>query len=120
VRQLTEHITFRVREFRKNPTSSEAILWEVLRNRKLNGKYFRRQHPIKVIDQGKIRYFIADFYCDEKKLVIELDGKIHESQKEYDEYRTSIINKLGIKVFRIKNEELQDITVVIAKIKALL
>jgi very-short-patch-repair endonuclease len=53
-------------------------------------------------------------------LVIELDGKIHEQQKEYDEYRTFIINQLGIKVFRIKNEELKDITAVTAKIKTFL
>ena len=65
-------------------------------------------------------FYIADFYCHEKKLVIELDGKIHDNQKEYDEYRTFLINQLGIRVHRIKNEELKDIQAVTAKIKALL
>jgi very-short-patch-repair endonuclease len=113
-------ITNRVREFRKNPTPSEIALWQILRNRKINGEKFRRQHPIKVIYEGRIRYFIADFYCDQKKLVIEVDGKIHENQREYDEYRTFLINQLGIRVIRITNEELNDITAVTAKIKSVL
>jgi very-short-patch-repair endonuclease len=67
-----------------------------------------------------VRYYIADFYCHEKKLVIEIDGKIHDHQKEYDNYRTFIINQLGMRVWRLKNEELDDITGVIAKIKRII
>ena len=100
--QLT---TQRVRDLRKNQTPSEKMLWQCLRNRKLAGYKFYRQHPIKVVHDGKTRYFIADFYCHEKNLVIEVDGKIHDNQKEYDEYRTFLINQLGIRVFRLKNEE---------------
>ena len=100
------------RELRQSSTEAEKLLWERLRNRKLNGLKFRRQHPI---DK-----YIVDFYCHEKQLVIELDGKIHENQKEYDEYRTYVINQLGIRGFRIKNEELVDISSVIAKLKAVL
>jgi very-short-patch-repair endonuclease len=117
---LSESIIDLVRNLRKYQTPSENILWQLLRNRKLDGKKFDRQYPIKFKYQERIRFFIADFYCDEEKLVIELDGKIHERQKEYDEYRTFIINQLGIKVFRIKNEELKDIPAVTAKIKAFL
>lgn len=118
--KMPQSITQRVRELRKNQTPGENMLWQCLRNHKLAGYKFRRQHPIKVVHDGEIRYFIADFYCHEKQLVIELDGKIHENQKEYDEYRTYVINQLGIRGFRIKNEELVDISSVIAKLKAVL
>mgnify|MGYP001303755511 CR=1 FL=1 len=117
---MSKLITQRVRDLRKNQTLSENMLWQCLRNRKLAGYKFNRQHPIKVVHDGKIRYFIADFHCHEKNLVIELDGKIHENQKEYDEYRTYVINQLGIRVFRIKNEELVNISTVIANLKAVL
>jgi very-short-patch-repair endonuclease len=83
--------TNRVRDFRKNQTPSENTLWQMLRNRKLDGYKFYRQHPIKVMLEDKVRYYIADFYCYEKKLVIEIDGKVHDHQKEYDDYRTFLI-----------------------------
>ncbi len=117
---MPELITQRVRDLRKNQTSSESILWQCLRNRKLSGYKFNRQHPIKVNHDGKIGYYIADFYCHEKSLVIEVDGKIHENQKEYDEYRTFVINQLGIRVLRIENAELNNISNAIDRIKAVL
>lgn len=117
---MSELITQRVRDLRKNQTPSENMLWQMLRNRKLEGFKFYRQHPIKVNRDGKIGYYIADFYCHEKSLVIEIDGRIHENQKEYDEYRTFVINQLGIRVFRLKNEELNNTSSAIAKIKAVL
>jgi very-short-patch-repair endonuclease len=52
-----------------------------------------------------LKFFVADFYCAEEKLILEIDGKIHESQKEYDLWRTSVLNELGLRVFRILNEE---------------
>jgi very-short-patch-repair endonuclease len=55
---------------RKTMTDAEILLWKALRNRRLNGFKFRRQHPIKG--------FIADFYCHEARLVIEVDGEIHD------------------------------------------
>jgi adenine-specific DNA methylase len=67
------------RQFRKEPTPSEAILWEALRNRKLEGRKFRRQHPIGT--------FIVDFYCDEEALVVEVDGPIHDYQQDLDRQR---------------------------------
>ena len=61
----------RANSLKKEMTPAEKILWGELRNSKLDGHKFRRQHPI-----GK---FIVDFYCHEKKLVIELDGGIHNN-----------------------------------------
>ncbi len=86
-------------ELRKNLTPAEDKLWDALRNRRLCGFKFRRQHPLK--------QFIADFYCHEKKLVIELDGEIHQKQEisEYDEGRTFELEKFGLTVLRFKNEE---------------
>ncbi len=102
---MKEVIKSAARHLRKNQTNSEAIFWEAVRNRNYNGLKFLRQHPIKFNYFGEDRFFIADFYCAEKKLVIEIDGKIHEKQKEYDKLRTYIINQLGMKVIRIKNED---------------
>ena len=110
----------RVRELRRNQTPSENALWQMLRNRKLAGNKFYRQHAIKVDYKGSPRFYIADFYCHEQRLVLEIDGKIHANQREYDEYRTFVINQLGIRVVRLKNEELQDIPNVIVKLKAFL
>jgi very-short-patch-repair endonuclease len=87
------------KQMRIDSTKAEWILWQRLRNKQINGLKFRRQHPI---DK-----FIADFYCHEKKLVIELDGSIH-SQKEQaalDKGRTETLNEFGITVLRFRNEE---------------
>jgi len=65
----------------------------------------------------RYNYFITDFYCDEKKVVIELDGPIHEESEEYDDYRDSELQELGIKVLRIKNEELENMPEVLNRIK---
>ena len=88
-------------------TQSESILWQKLRNKKLNGAKFHRQYAVKFIIDGRKRFFVADFYCAEHKLVIELDGEIHDRQKDYDEMRTYIMNALGINVIRFKNEEVE-------------
>jgi very-short-patch-repair endonuclease len=96
------------RELRKNATHSERILWEVVRNRKLNGFKINRQYPIFYDLNGIEKFFIADFYCHQKKLVIEIDGGYHERQKDYDKSRTEIINLLGIEVIRFKNEEVEN------------
>jgi len=105
------------RELRKNQTEAETILWEKLRNRKLNGLKFLRQHPI-VYDRftSNVKFFIADFYCAEKEIIIELDGEIHDLQKEYDENRDLIINHKGIKVVRFKNQEVENIELLLKKI----
>jgi very-short-patch-repair endonuclease len=111
-----EKIRSHTRELRRNQTPSEDTLWEILRNRKLSGKKFYRQHPITHFFNHRPYYFIADFYCYESKLVVEIDGKFHDDQQEYDTQRTLVLNELGISLLRIKNEELKDIQSVIDKI----
>jgi len=96
------------RALRRKNTKCESILWQKLRNKQLDGAKFHRQHAIKFIIDGRKRFFIPDFYCSEHKLVIEIDGKIHERQKDYDELRTYIMNTMGIKVIRFKNEEVEN------------
>ena len=86
------------RTLRKQQTQAESILWDRLKNRKFLNLKFRRQHVI----QG----FIADFYCHELKLIIEADGKIHDTQKEYDMNRDFIINKSGTTILRFNNNEI--------------
>ena len=83
---------------RQRSTKAEQYLWQMIRNRQLMGFKFRRQHPLK--------YFIADFYCHEALLVIELDGSIHELEniKKYNQQRETIINELGITVMRFSND----------------
>ncbi|WP_421774384.1 endonuclease domain-containing protein [Gracilimonas sp.] len=110
-------ITEIARELRKNPTPSEKRLWKYIRNRQLGGYKFLRQKPFVHEQHHYRRYFyIADFYCTELKLVVEVDGKIHDFQKEYDYQRGVVLNELGLKVLRIKNEELADIDRVLEKI----
>jgi len=111
----------RARELRRNATRSEAILWNELRNRKLHGYKFLRQHPIVYNPYGSgVKYFVADFYCDCKKIVIELDGPIHEKNLEYDQFRDAEMVNLGLNILRIKNEELQNINDVLKKIETYL
>jgi len=105
-----------VRELRKNQTPEEEILWQELRNRKLNGIKFYRQHPIVYGFYKRYLFFVADFYCAEHKFIIELDGKIHESQKEKDQSREEMIMEKGLRVLRIKNEEMNNIVKVKEKI----
>ncbi len=83
-------------EMRKNPTSGEKIMWDLLR-RDTTEYHFRRQH---IIDR-----FIVDFVCVEKKLVIEVDGDIHDYKKAEDLERTKILNQLGFEVMRFTNDE---------------
>lgn len=90
------------RGFRKKPSGPEKLLWEALRNRKIGGLKFRRQFPF-----GR---YIADFYCHEAKLIIEIDGISHEDrdQKNYDECRDQIMKINGLNVMRFKNDEIMN------------
>ena len=87
----------RVLEMRENPTKAEEILWKSLRNHG-SEHHFRRQHII-----GN---FIVDFLCLEKSLVIEVDGDIHDYQKQDDQERTEFLEQQGFRVLRFKNEEI--------------
>jgi very-short-patch-repair endonuclease len=84
---------------RKNTTLAEKILWKKLRDRKLFQVKFRRQHPVDM--------FIVDFYCHEIKLVIEIDGEIHdfEERKDYDISRQEYLENLGLTVIRFTNQD---------------
>jgi cyclase len=95
---------------RKNMTEAEKLLWSNLKSRPLGFK-FRRQHPM--------AFFIADFYCHRAKLVIELDGSIHnlEEVRIRDIERQRIIEELGIKVIRFTNKQVfQNLEVVLKEI----
>ena len=108
----------RARELRQNMTEAEKILWQKLRNRKFLKLKFLRQYPIIYqVSNNRPYYFIADFYCAEKKLVIEVDGKIHDYQVEDDLHREDILKSLGLNILRIRNEEVEDISNVLEKIK---
>lgn len=106
-RQLRIIAKTQCRKLRRNSTRAEQIFWEQVRNRKFLGLKINRQFPIFYDTLGKETFFIADFYCHEKKLVIEIDGKIHKNQIEQDVLRTEILHTLGLKVIRFKNEEIE-------------
>jgi len=106
-RELREIAKLRCRELRKNATEAEKIFWEQVRNRKFLELKFNRQFPIFDDTLGKETFYIADFYCHEKRLVVELDGMIHDYQMEQDELRTEIMNGKGLKVVRFRNEEVE-------------
>ncbi|HEY9633431.1 MAG TPA: DUF559 domain-containing protein [Coleofasciculaceae cyanobacterium] len=90
-------------------TQEEKILWQQLRANKLNGLHFRRQQ---IIDG-----FIADFYCHTARLVIEVDGEIHQQQAEYDAERDQVLSARGVRLLRIKNEQVrQNLDSVLARI----
>ena len=85
------------RALRQNLTPAEKILWQELRGRKLQGTKWKRQESI---DQ-----FIADFLCKEYRLIVEVDGGIHETQRDYDRFRTGVIRDYGYQVLRFTNKE---------------
>jgi leucyl-tRNA synthetase len=88
---------YAARELRRRQTEAERILWKELRSKKFDGIKFRRQYIIKG--------FIVDVYCPSRKLAIELDGAIHLNQKEADKERQEILEYMGVRVLRFKNEE---------------
>ena len=99
-------------------TGAEKQQWDQLRNRKIAGYKFLRQHPIIYkADYKGLNYFIADFYCHAKKAVIELDGLIHDEKQEYDQFRDDEMKLMGIHVLRLKNDELRDMNTTLEKIK---
>jgi very-short-patch-repair endonuclease len=114
-------ITLLARNLRKNQTMSEKLLWTVLRRKSLLGYKFLRQHPIFYRVKNKwVEFFIADFYCSELKLIIELDGEVHEKNKAYDSERDMKLLNKDIYVIRIRNEELDEMNTVIHFIKGII
>ena len=85
------------RRLRRDQTLAEKALWKLVRNRRLGGFRFLRQHPID-------RY-IADFVCEAAKLVVELDGPVHDGREDYDERRTQTLELYGYHVLRFRNDQ---------------
>ena len=94
------HLKSHRKSLRKDLTIAEAFLWKQLKNSQFEGKKFRRQQSI-----GP---YIVDFYCPEEKLVIELDGEVHNNiiSSDYDDKRTEYMEANGIRVIRFENKQL--------------
>jgi len=94
-----QKIVHAARANRREMTPAEKALWDALRNRRLAGLKFRRQHPV---DR-----FILDYFCVEKQLVVEVDGGIHNAldQAAQDTERTAWLKTRGIRVLRFDNEK---------------
>ncbi len=107
------------RELRKSMTPAEKLFWQEVRKKKLNGYKFLRQHPLFYKFWEKKKFFIADFYCRPLKLVVEIDGGIHERQKDYDKRRSEILEwDKDLRIIRFKNEEvIKDLPGVINRVK---
>ncbi len=86
------------RELRNRLTPAEAFLWKHLKNRQFEGRRFTKQHSIGI--------YIVDFYCPLEKLIIELDGEVHNNPiaQDYDEKRTHYLNGIGYKILRFENK----------------
>ncbi len=97
--RTSEAIQARARDFRKQMTPAEKALWQQLRGRKLGGYKFRRQHPV-----GP---FIADFYCAQSRLIVELDGDVHRDRKDRDNARDALLESWGYHVIRFWNSEVE-------------
>src|SRR6185503_21326470 len=90
----------RAKKLRREMTSAEKILWKELRANKLQGLHFRRQQII--------HGYFPDFYCHQHELIVELDGGIHELQKEYDTEREEYLMATGFRIIRFTNEEVNE------------
>src|SRR5690349_5971190 len=95
--ELWEKLKSLARQMRHKPTPAEKHLWGRLRNRQLSTAKFRRQHVI--------YRFIVDFYCQEYRLVIEVDGTIHEYTQEEDALRQAFLESLGLRVIQFSNAD---------------
>ena len=96
--KLPEDIKVWARELRGRMTDAEALLWMLLRNRRIAGAKFRRQHPM-----GR---YILDYYCIDKMLCIELDGGQHGDNVFYDQRRDNWLQSQGIRVLRFWNNQM--------------
>ncbi|MCW5604323.1 MAG: methionine--tRNA ligase [Burkholderiales bacterium] len=110
---LPEDLLVFARQLRKDQTDAEQLIWGLLRNRRFAAQKFRRQHSIGVSGKN----YILDFYCDELKLAIELDGSQHQNAAQYDTERTDALTKTGITTLRFwNNEVLQQTEAVLEKL----
>jgi very-short-patch-repair endonuclease len=108
-RENSSKLGARAKAMRKQPSDAEHKLWQALRDRQLDGLKFRRQRPI-----GN---YIADFACEECRLIVEVDGDQHDSVVAYDEKRTLALNDIGWRVIRFSAREVvQELIVVLETI----
>jgi len=110
-----------VKDLKKRETEAEKILWSYLRNKKLWGYKFYRQKAVYAYTEEKQihRFFIADFYNHETKLIIEIDGSIHDNQdvKDYDQMREYLLKNRWYTIIRFSNNEvINNISLVISNI----
>lgn len=94
----SEHMKSRARGLRHEAPVPERILWSLLRNRRLGGLKFRRQQAV-----GP---FVADYFCEEAQLVVELDGLSHRGLEDSDHARDAYFRSRGLEVVRVSNDEL--------------
>ncbi len=111
------------RDLRKNMTPAEQHLWEYIKSWKLEWKNFLKQKPIFMFEEDSWfpRYVIADFICLEYKLVIEIDGNIHNTPEvlELDIFKQEMLFEKWYTILRFRNEEvLHNIDKVLSKIAA--
>jgi very-short-patch-repair endonuclease len=88
------------RHFRQNMTHAEMKLWKRLRANRLDGLHFRRQQVI--------LGFIVDFYCHKYRLIVEIDGEVHDSQKEQDLEREKVLTQNGFRIIRFTNAQVEN------------
>lgn len=107
---IPDVIKWAARELRKNMTHAEKLLWREIQKEKL-WKSFQKQKPIFVYKETSWwkRYIIADFVCLEEKLIIEIDGNIHDLPEvlELDQHKEDLLKARWYKVIRFRNEEIQ-------------
>jgi very-short-patch-repair endonuclease len=97
-KSTSEHMKTSAIQLRRDAPFPERVLWSVLRDRRLNGVKFRRQHPIGA--------YIVDFYCRSHGLVVELDGRSHDDRGHEDRQRQDYLELVaGLKVFRVGNDD---------------
>ena len=109
-RKYSRELLLVSKQLRKSQTEVEEIVWKNLKSKKLNGLKFRRQVPYDT--------FVLDFLCPSKKVILEIDGKIHLKSKIRDQERDEYFLEKGYKILRVKNEEvLYDLDSVLQRIK---
>jgi very-short-patch-repair endonuclease len=111
IRGTSRELEEAARSMRREPTRAEEVLWSALQKKQVAGLKFRRQHPV-----GR---FVLDFYCASLKLVVEVDGGVHDAQQDRDAERTKALETYGYRVLRFRNEDvIHDLPGVIARIAA--
>jgi very-short-patch-repair endonuclease len=97
---IKRHLIERAKQLRKESTPAERLLWSALRNSTFAGLKFRRQHPV--------GFYVADFCCQQAKLIVELDGDSHDFSEQEDKDRTAALQHEGYNVIRFSNADVID------------